>query len=267
MFQEDVQWDCFAITDKGKRRSLNEDYYICHPDKGIFLVADGMGGENCGEVASRLTAETFEKTIAPYVLDEDATIPFEHTTDDDVFLKTISHAVDETNRIVLDYAESHQSHQGMGSTLTAIVYYDNSLCIAHIGDSRFYEFNHSVFQQVTEDHTKVQEMVRKKLITTEDVRYHPQRHIITRCVGRKKQFKPEIFYIDFNPEMHYLICSDGLYDMIQDSEIHHILNQSKTLKQAGENLVQKANQNGGKDNISIVLFQKISSSVESDETP
>ncbi len=249
------QYTCYAISDRGLKRPLNEDTAICDPDHGIFLVADGMGGENAGEVASRLTAEHFVQSLLPFIEDDEATIPFEHSHEGHYFISALQCAADAANGAVIEAAAENQSHQGMGSTLTGMVYHETCFYVVHIGDSRLYRIRHGKMEQLTEDHTRVQEMVNKNLITPEEARFHPQRNIITRVVGREKQFRPDVFSIDLQDRDIFLICSDGLYDMVTDEEIHRIVVQSVHFEKAGKGLVETANQNGGKDNISVVLTQ------------
>lgn len=236
----------------------NEDCFVCGPDQSIFLVADGMGGEKYGEVASRLTADTFVQLMTPFVVDEDATLPFEHSGDGDYLLETLLHALEGTNQTVIDFVQAHPSHKGMGSTLTAAVCRSASIYVAHIGDSRLYCLRNEKLEQLTEDHSKVQELVHKKVITPEEARNHPQKNVITQCIGRKKQLKPNCFVRSVEEEDLYLICSDGLTDMLTDEDIRTILLQPKEIEETGRTLIDEANRMGGKDNITIVLLQCIS---------
>lgn len=262
MSKENIGFNSYAISDKGKRRERNEDAYICDPKKAVFLVADGMGGENYGEVASQLTAEHFLRLITPFILDEEATIPFEHANGEDVFAGAVHHVIKATNAVVAGFAEENESHRGMGSTLTAAVYHENNLYVAHVGDSRLYRIREETIQQITQDHTRVQEMVRKNLLSPGEAKNHPQRHILTRCVGRKRHPKADIFSFDFSEEDIFLLCSDGLYEMVDDDDILRIVVESDTLALAGNRLVETANQNGGKDNITVVLFRSVTRNIE-----
>ncbi|MFC1569557.1 Stp1/IreP family PP2C-type Ser/Thr phosphatase [bacterium] len=249
--------DCYAVSDKGMRRRLNEDSHVCNPDLGLFLVADGMGGESCGDVASRLTAETFVSSITPYIIDDEATAPFEHTNGD-FFLNAMEHSAEHTNQAVIRSVKESPACRGMGSTLTAAMINEGVIYIVHVGDSRLYKFENESLSVVTEDHTRVQELVNKKVLSAEEARTHRERHIITRCVGRKKQFKPDLLKLELQPETLYMLCSDGLYDMINDDAITEIIQENQELEQVGKQLVDRANKNGGKDNITIVLFRQSS---------
>ncbi len=251
----EFQLQCTGLSDKGRRRAQNEDRFVCDPEKGIFLVADGMGGEKYGEVASQMTADTFVQSITPFVIDEDATLPFESVNNGDYFLHALGHAVEGAHRAVVEFGAEHPSHQGMGSTLTAAVCRSDTLYIAHVGDTRLYRLRKNEFRQLTEDHSKVQEMVKKKLIGPEEARNHPQKNVITQCIGRKKKIKPDLSVESIEQNDLYLLCSDGLTDMLEDEQILNFLLQSKTLENAGQTLVDQANLFGGKDNITVVLFQ------------
>ncbi len=251
----DHAFDCFALSDTGLKRPVNEDAYVCNPDIGLFLVADGMGGANSGEVASRLTASTYENHISAYVVGEEVTIPFEHAGGGDFFLKAMQHALEMTNQTVLEAAMENSSRNGMGSTLTAALVRDNCLYIAHVGDSRLYGFQNDEFLQMTEDHTKVQEMVKRKVISAEAAKNHRERHIITKCIGRKPRIKPDIFSVDTVPGTTYLLCSDGLFESIESAEIGKIMKQ-QNLDAIARQLVSGANERGGRDNITVVLFRE-----------
>lgn len=253
--QSDFRIQCYGATDKGRRRAHNEDTFVCNPDQSMFLVADGMGGEKYGEVASRLTADTFIQLMTPFVVDEDTTLPFEHTGDGDYLLETLRHALDGTNQAVIDFVETNPSHKGMGSTLTAVVCQSEKLYVAHVGDSRLYRLRQEKLEQLTEDHSKVQELINKKIITQEEARNHPQKHIITQCIGRKKRLKPDCMVQSMEENDLYLICSDGLTDMLKDEDIRAILMQSTDLGEIGQMLIDAANRMGGKDNITVVLLQ------------
>jgi protein phosphatase len=255
----EIALDCYAITDKGLSRRLNEDSFLCLPDPGLFVVADGMGGASCGDVASKLTAEVFDSSITPYMIDDEATVPFEHTNEEDFFAQAMKHAVEQTNEAVLRAVEENPTCNGMGSTLCAAAFHDGFIHIAHVGDSRLYKFENDALDQVTEDHTRVQEMVNKKLISADEARVHPKRHVITRCIGRKRQNQPDLSKLEIQPDALYLICSDGLYDMIGDDVIAQLIRENLSLEYIADQLVTAANKAGGKDNITVVLFRQMSS--------
>ncbi|MBN1465667.1 Stp1/IreP family PP2C-type Ser/Thr phosphatase [candidate division KSB1 bacterium] len=251
----DVALDCYALSDKGLKRRVNEDTYLCDPE-GLFVVADGMGGANCGEIASQLTVSTFENCIMPFLIDDEATIPFEFANGEDLFTQAVKHATEQANEVVLRSAIENEECHGMGSTLTAAVIHAGFIYIAHVGDSRLYQCQDGNLSLVTKDHTRVQEMVNRKLISAGEARTHPNRHVITRCIGRKNQLKPDLIKIRLLPNALYMLCSDGLYDMVDDQYIAEIIHQNRSLERMGAQLVDSANRNGGKDNITIVFFRQ-----------
>lgn len=247
-----MDFDCSALSDLGRRRSRNEDAYVMDPERGVFLVADGMGGEDAGDVASRIAAQTFTDAVTPYLLDEDMTLPFEGAGEDH-YCQILRLAAERANDQVVRYAEEHGS-MGMGSTLTAALVTPLQLYVLHVGDSRLYRITKKSITALTEDHTRVQEMVRQGLLKPEEARRHPNRNVITRCIGRKK-IKPDTLVFDPDPSSVYLICSDGLYDMVTDDVLLATVLGSSGLDEASRRLVQSANDLGGKDNITVVLFR------------
>ena len=250
-----INLDSFAITHKGLHRRLNEDAYLCKPELGLFLVSDGMGGANCGDLASSLTKDFFENGITPYILDPDATVPFERKHDCHL-LDALEYIAIETNRTVQKIADEKPECRGMGATLTAVVVEKDWLNIVHVGDSRLYSFSNSNLEQLTEDHTRVHQMVKMNMITEEQVQAHPMRHIITQCIGCKSKLQPDVMRIEIIPETVYLLCSDGLYDMIDYETLTTIMTDNSRLENLGNALVDAANQNGGRDNITVVLFRQ-----------
>lgn len=255
-----------AATDRGRRRAENEDAYFCDASIGIFMVADGMGGANAGEVASAMSVDKFVGFLEPFLGDEDATIPFELQENEDSRTTVLMQAALSANSAVYEKANEDPDHRGMGSTLTAAIVFHNDLYITHIGDSRCYRIRTDTIDQITADHSKVQEMVSQGLLTEEAARSHPQRNIITRCIGRKKKLKPDIFTIDFDLADTFLLCSDGLNDMVPDDVIHRIVTESLDLEIAATRLVNAANDRGGRDNITVVLLRFVPESTETIDT-
>jgi protein phosphatase len=245
-----------ALSDTGRRRKSNEDAYLCDAERGVFIVADGMGGEKYGEVASRMTVEHFSVLLFPFLDDQEMTVPFEYSRGEDVLIHALQHATVGTNTAVYTYAEEHRSHRGMGSTLTAAILRDGSLYVAHVGDSRLYRYRSEHLHQITEDHTKVQEMVNENLLSPEEARHHPQKHVITQCIGRKTRFRPDIFRIELEDGDLFLLCSDGLTDMVGDEHLLAIIQRPVTLEARARELVDEANDRGGKDNITALLFKQ-----------
>jgi PPM family protein phosphatase len=232
-------------TDKGNNRKINEDYcYI--PDGigpyGIGIVADGIGGYQGGEVASKLAVNVFCAMI------KDAK-PNDITADEVIF-----EAINIANDTIIDYAKENEFYAGMGTTLVAAVNLENGMKIVNIGDSRAYKYSQGLLKQISVDHSLVQELVNKKTITHKQARKHPQRNIITRALGDDTALA-EIFDIEFNKNDIILLCSDGLSDMIDDEKILSIIEDNQYIEDMAEILVDSANLAGGYDNITCVLIK------------
>ncbi len=235
------------ISDCGIAREQNEDSYIIDEAIGLYLVADGVGGHQAGEIASRTGAETICRTIKNKLADQDG----------QSIELIIKEAIDSANREVLNQATSNSNFHGMGSTVVLGLYRNDKLYIAHVGDSRAYLINSNDIILLTEDHSIVASLVRAGKITEKEARNHNMRHIITQCLGSQEYFGPEIKIIDFKKDDTLLLCSDGLTDMVEDSKIKKtVLKKRKDLQDCAWELVRLANKNGGLDNITIILAEK-----------
>ena len=235
-----------ALTDVGRQRQSNEDSYL--EREPLFAVADGMGGARAGEVASRMAVEAFEST-APGDGPEEQ-------------LRGVAR---EANRRIYEMAQSDSEHAGMGTTLTAAMVAGRDVAVGHVGDSRLYRFRDGKLERLTEDHSLVEELVRQGRITPEEAETHPQRSIITRALGPEPDVDVETFTHTGRGGDVYLICSDGLSGMVPEEEMVAILDQSLSLKEAAYRLVDAANEAGGKDNITVVLFRLESDGDDADE--
>jgi protein phosphatase len=235
-------------TDKGKRRSLNEDYYYIPDGEGPYslaIVADGIGGYQGGEVASQLAVRVFCAMV------KDTEILNEDIADELLF-----DAMHSANSAILDYARDNEFYQGMGTTLVAALNLDNTMKIINIGDSRAYKYSAGTLCQITRDHSLVQELIESKTITKHEGRLHPRRNIITRALGEDMALA-EIYNVDFDTEDIILLCSDGLTDMIDDDEILSIIDNSDYIEDMAVGLVSAANAAGGHDNITCVLIKNM----------
>jgi PPM family protein phosphatase len=224
-------------TDVGRQRSVNEDSLVLAPP--FFAVADGMGGAKAGEVASAMATETFEG-------EADSGEPAE---------AQLTRILREANRRIYDLAVSDDSHRGMGTTVTAAKVTDNEVSLGHVGDSRAYRLRDGELEQLTRDHSLVAELERSGQITPEAAEHHPQRSIITRALGPEPDVQVDTYTLAGRDGDLFLICSDGLTSMISDDELGSILRSSDSLDEAAESLVRAANQSGGKDNITVVMFR------------
>ena len=235
----------FSITDVGKKRKLNEDaVYTSEMPVGnlpnLFLVADGMGGHNAGDYASRYTVETMISDIEE-----------NQETDPKEILK---HAIGQANAFVYEQASERPAMSGMGTTVVAAVCLGAELLVANVGDSRLYLINETI-RQITVDHSLVEEMVRIGGIDRSTARNHPDKNIITRAVGVKEQVEIDFFRIALMRDDTILLCSDGLSNMVEDENIRLIVNGQRDVVEKAQELVKAANENGGNDNISVILIE------------
>ncbi len=235
----------FSITDVGQKRHVNQDYVFCSETAigefpNLFLVADGMGGHNAGDYASRFCVEEFIKRI--------------QNSKEKTYIGKIETAITQTNEALLEQARRHPEFEGMGTTFVFASIIESILYIANIGDSRLYLLRETI-HQITEDHSLVEQMVRKGELLREEARFHPNKNVITRALGGTNLVNADYFEVPIITGDMVLMCSDGLSNMLDDTEIFQIVTEYKEdLKTAGEQLVSRANENGGKDNISIILI-------------
>ena len=246
-----------GLTDIGRRRQINEDYYICDNQQSVYLVADGMGGVAGGELASKMAADTFLTRIHAFLQDDDVTLPFEIERNNGYIPSLMKYAIEEANATVYQYGMNDPSMKGMGTTFTAVIPYNGTLYVGHIGDSRLYRIRGHEITQLSEDHTLVQQLVNQGQITPQEARHHPKKNVITRSLGPKSKIKIDIFSESLMPGDIYLLCSDGLYGMVQEEEFSNQLLalEGNDLEGIGKQLINLANEGGGKDNITLVLFR------------
>ncbi len=236
----------FSITDTGRTRNANQDYVFCRECAvgsfpNLFIVADGMGGHNAGDTASRMCVEEVVSQI------EKST----KVTPIGIFEQAVASA----NEKVFEASFSDKSLNGMGTTIVAAVVLGDTAYIVNVGDSRLYVYKDTL-RQVTIDHSLVEEMVQSGKLHKEDMRTHPNKNIITRALGTNREVKADCFEIEVNEGDVLLLCSDGLSNMLEDEKIEDIIRTNKNdMKMTGEQLVKEANDAGGKDNISVVLIR------------
>jgi serine/threonine protein phosphatase PrpC len=238
-----LQIDYGARSDQGRVRTSNEDSFVANSDCRIFLVADGMGGHAAGEVASRMTAERVEE-----ILSSGGT---EAAVEDLLRL-----AVSEANTAVHEAQKARQDYRGMGSTLTVLALVDGNYCIAQVGDSRAYLLRNSDLIQLTQDHSLVWPLYKSGVITKDDISRNPRKNLITRSIGTQPQVEADLECGSTMEGDLFLLCSDGLTDVLMDSDISRILLDSRTDAQGYcDRLVSAANSGGGPDNITVVIVR------------
>ena len=242
-----------GLTDTGLVRSHNEDSIQFDSKLGLAVLADGMGGHNAGEIASAIAIDTIQSRLEPKLkdighgeLDEETGYSAESIL--------VKEAVAQANDAILTTASEKSQYKGMGTTLVVALFYDNRMTVANVGDSRLYRFRGENLEQITVDHTLLQELVDRGFYTLEEARETINRNVVTRALGIEPAVTADLHEELVLPGDIYLLCSDGLNDMAEDEDILSILIQfSANLDEAKEKLVQLAKDNGGKDNISVIL--------------
>lgn len=242
-------------TDPGMVRGHNEDAVFANPNLGLAILADGMGGYNAGEVASgmavTLLASELESAFAtspPHAIDQASGLSYAH-----VYLRD---KIAVTNQAIHQASESQAHCAGMGTTLVAALFHNDRVTVAHVGDSRLYRLRGGELTVVTRDHSLLQEQIDNGLISAEDARFSQNRNLVTRALGVDPVVDADIHDYDVLPGDIYLLCSDGLNDMVEDEEIRlTLLTLAANLELAATQLIQMANDNGGRDNVSVILVK------------
>ena len=237
----------YCATDTGRARNNNEDSVAVDDASTLAVLADGMGGYNAGEVASGM-ATSFIKTELGRWLSEAA----DNASDADV-RRAMDICVDNANRAIFNAANSNPQYQGMGTTLVVAVFRDARLLMGHVGDSRGYRLRAGRLQQITHDHSLLQEQLDSGLITAEQAALSQNKNLVTRAVGVEDTVLLETHLHDVMPGDLYLLCSDGLSDMLDDETIAELLQRGDSLPELAATLIDAANEAGGRDNISVVL--------------
>ena len=243
----------YSATNIGMKRKMNQDYVFASQDTvgnlpNLFAVADGMGGHNAGDYASSHAVRILVDEIR------------EDTDYNPV--KVIRHAIETANTEIIEQAQKDEKLRGMGTTMVVATIVGQYAYVANVGDSRLYVVDKQL-RQITRDHSLVQEMVRMGEITAEEARNHPDKNIITRALGAEKTVDVDFFDMRLEPGSTILMCSDGLSNMVEDKKMEEIiLNSDEDITWKGNTLIQEANNNGGKDNIAIILIEPFTNEVE-----
>jgi protein phosphatase len=237
----------FSATDTGRARSNNEDAVALDEAASLAVLADGMGGYNAGEVASGMATNFIKTELGRWLIEAAG-----HATDTDV-RRAMDICVDNANRAIFNAASSNPQYAGMGTTLVVAVFRDSRLLLGHVGDSRGYRLRGGRLTQITRDHSLLQEQIDAGLITAEQAAFSSNKNLVTRAVGVEDTVLLEMHMHEVQPGDTYLLCSDGLSDMLDDETISQILQSGATLEETGSTLIEAANDAGGKDNISVIL--------------
>ena len=252
----------FEFTHTGRVREHNEDAVFADMDVGLVVLADGMGGYNAGEVAAELAIKTVADMVRAGVERETRT-----SVDDTSGLMrqsiVLRNAIIRANKIIWQTAQTQPHCRGMGTTIAACLFHDNRVSIAHVGDSRVYRLRKNRFEQLTLDHSLMQELVDRGFFSHEEALRSANRNYVTRALGVEATVDAEVQEETVKPEDVYLLCSDGLSDMVEEEDIHLTISTfSANLQTGGEQLIQLANANGGRDNVSVCLAQVVESFAE-----
>lgn len=237
--------NAYALTDVGRQRNMNQDYVFSTVKPvgnlpNLFIVADGMGGHKAGDLASKFSVNTFIDCVK----NSGSSKP----------VQIISDAIKHTNEELLKLASTSEDYRGMGTTFVVAVIYGRSMYVANIGDSRLYLADREL-KQVTRDHSYVEEMVQMGTLNREDARTNEYKNVITRALGGAENVIPDFFEIEIEDNSRILMCTDGLTNMVTDKEIESVMSDHDDIMNKADKLVMMANQNGGKDNISVIIIE------------
>jgi protein phosphatase len=244
-----VNYQFSAQTDRGRVRANNEDAVDFDPASGLAVLADGMGGYKAGEVASAMATGHIKTELARWLQASGEPGNLRHIR------QAAQSSVANANTLILDSARANPEHAGMGTTLVVAIFCGSHLILGHVGDSRCYRLRDGVLLQLTRDHSVLQEQIDAGLLTPAQAALSSDRNLVTRALGVENAAKLELNDFPVQDGDLYLLCSDGLTDMVQDTGIAAALRQRATLDQTARDLVQMANQNGGRDNIAVVLVR------------
>jgi serine/threonine protein phosphatase PrpC len=242
-----------GLSDTGKVREHNEDSIAMDLDIGLLVLADGMGGYNAGEVASGIAVKTIMSLVREQVEREDLSQPDRSSglSRPTIILRD---AILRANKIIYQTARTQPQCEGMGTTVVAALFFDNKVTIAHVGDSRLYRQRNGKFEQVTMDHSLLQELVDRGFYSAEEAQRAANKNYVTRALGVEPSVEVEIQEVPAQKGEVYVLCSDGLSDMIEDEDIHLTINTfGDNLDTVARQLIQLANDNGGRDNISVLM--------------
>ena len=244
-----------ATTDVGVKRGHNEDFIGVTPQVGVAVLADGMGGHNAGEVASSMAVDLVSRFLKDRLVKykEAETDPDTGFTYESVLARE---AVTMANNAIFETSQARPECAGMGTTIVASVFYADRVTAVHVGDSRMYRLRNDILSHVTEDHSLIQEQVRRGLLTADDARNSSIKNLVTKALGVEPDVEPDIVEDIVQAGDIYMMCSDGLTDVVPDEAIRLTMSQySKDLRKAAANLIQLANDAGGPDNISVILIR------------
>ena len=248
------------MSDVGRKRTHNEDSFALVESENLYLVADGMGGHASGEVASRMAIETMAEFFAATSADPEATWPYKMDKARGYDENRLVTGIKLANRRIYEAAQRETRLHGMGTTMVALLAVRDAMLIGHVGDSRVYRLRNGALEQLTEDHSLLNDYIKMKSMTPEEIESFPHKNVIVRALGMKETVKVDAILDTPKPGDVYILCSDGLCGPASDEEIKEIMLKHKDLRDSAQALIDRANEHGGPDNVTVVLCRWIGSS-------
>lgn len=244
--------EAYGLSDVGKKRTRNEDSFLVSEDLHLYIVADGMGGHSGGEYASRLAVATMEEVLMSINKDPEATVISGVNSEETEYGDRLKYAIEVAGQKIFDQALYDSDLKGMGTTITSVMIDEGMAYVANVGDSRVYLIRGKNIKQLTTDHSLVSEQMRAGLISEHDAKKHKLKNIITRSVGYQEEVEIDLSKIEIQKDDKLMLCSDGLTNMVDDQGLIDII-QSNDVQTSCRELINKANGNGGDDNITVIL--------------
>ena len=242
-----------GVTHVGMKRNHNEDSLLLLPDQSLFVVADGMGGHSSGEIASGIAVEELGEFFKMTSKDQEATWPYKMDKSRNYDENRLATGIKLANVRIFEKASNDQKFKGMGTTIVGLHFAQNFAYVAHVGDSRVYFFRAGVLRQITEDHSLLNDYLKAKKLTPEEIEAFPHKNVIVRALGMKDTVQVDVSRVEPADGDIFLLCSDGLSGMVPDPVIQETLVKTRDLQLAASQLIDLANANGGNDNVTCVL--------------
>jgi protein phosphatase len=245
----------FGLTDVGRKRRHNEDAYLIDEERGLFVVADGMGGHAAGEVASRITVESIQEYIAATEEEHESSWPFGFNSRVSLEGNRLTTAVEKANEKVMRAVQNRPELKGMGTTVVAALFDGDRATLVHVGDSRAYLFRDGELRRLTDDHSWVQEQVNAGILSEDEAKSHPLKNVVTRALGGAAHVSVDLIEVPNRVGDRYLLCSDGLTGMLPDEELFEHFRTAASIDATVRSLIEVANARGGVDNITAILVE------------
>ncbi len=246
--------DVAGLSHVGMKRNHNEDNLLLLPEERLFVVADGMGGHSSGEIASKIAVEEMAEFFRMTGQDHEITWPYKMDKTRNYDENRLATGIKLANYRIFEKASADQKYKGMGTTIVSVFFArDNEVCVAHVGDSRVYFFREGTLRQVTEDHSLLNDYLKAKKLTPEEIEAFPHKNVIVRALGMKDTVQVDVVKVEPKVGDVFLLCSDGLSGMVPDPQMQDVLKSTGDLEKACSQLIDLANANGGNDNVTCVL--------------